>query len=250
MSTTAKNVSKTEFIAAYDSEVQGRKFVEDLPYYRQSRERFWQAFRRIADLGLPAGSRAMDVGGGITGVLLAKLLDFDVIVADVIETARQDVEELGLSFVRMDLFRDEEPKVTGLDLVVLQEVIEHIPQPPYIVMRRIQRMLAPQGYLFLTTPNGHRFRNLVYMALGREILDTYRYPGEGEGLGHQHEYTLKQLLWQAREAGFDVIEAEHYRDGWRGASPLAKAVRLLIYPLETVPHFRNSLAMMLRNGSQ
>lgn len=240
-------VSKPEFDRVYDKAILNRRFVEDLDYYPQARRRFWDGIRRIDALNLPAGARVIDIGGGITGVLMHELFGFDVTIADVNERARGDVEAMGLNFTLIDISRDNPPVATDLDLVVLQEVIEHIPQPPYVVLRRLAAMLAPGGYLFLTTPNGHRFRNLVYMAFGREILDIYRYPGEGEGLGHQHEYTLKQMLWQAREAGFEITEAETYRDGWRGATPVAKVARFLSIPAElAVPHMRNAIAMTLR----
>lgn len=233
---------------AYDEKVLGRRFVENLDYYRQSAERFWQAFRRIDALDLPAGSRVLDIGGGITGVLIDTLLNLDVTVADVVETARGDVEAQGLGFMTIDLFRDIEAPSAPFDLIVLQEVIEHIPQPPYVVFKRLRGLLASGGRLFLTTPNGHRFRNLVYMALGREILDIYRYPDEGgEGLGHQHEYTLKQMIWQAENAGFEIEEAETYHDGWRGVSPVAKVARTLSRPIEAIPHMRNAIVMMLRD---
>jgi 2-polyprenyl-3-methyl-5-hydroxy-6-metoxy-1,4-benzoquinol methylase len=240
-------ITKTEFDKVYDAEVLGRRFVEYLDYYRQSRPRFWLCFKRIEALGLPRGARVLDIGGGITGVLLNRLLGHEAIVADVVETARADVEALGLGFVKLDLFRDGEPPVTDLDLVVLQEVIEHIPQPPYIVFERIRKLLRPGGRLFLTTPNGHRIRNLVYMALGKEILDVYRYPGDtGEGLGHQHEYTLQQMLWQADMSSLEVEEAAYYRDRWGGASPVAKVGRALTAPAELIPYMRNAITMTLK----
>lgn len=247
MARNRPSISKEEFESVYEAEILGREFVEDIEYYKLSMQRFWECLRRIDALDLPEGTRALDIGGGITGVLMDRLLKFDVTVGDVNERARADIEAHGLGFITVDLFRDPEP-AEPFDLVVLQEVIEHIPQPPYVVFRRIAQMMAPGGWFFLTTPNGHRFRNLVYMALGREILDIYRYPDADESvsLGHQHEYTLKQLIWQAGHAEFDIKEAEYYADGWQGATTTARVARVLSKPLDLIPHFQNSIAMMLR----
>lgn len=239
--------SRAMFDKAYDAEILDRTFVEDLQYYHASRTRFWHAFLRISELDLPPGSVAVDIGGGIMGVLMDRLLGFDVIVADVTDEARADIERLGLRFVNIDLFRDLDPPTTGADLVVLQEVIEHIPQPPYLVLRRIAQMLRSGGRLFLTTPNGHRFRNLLYMVLGREILGIYRYPEEGgEALGHQHEYTRKQMIWQAEHAGYTAERAEYYQDGWTGASIKARIAWWVTAPVGLIGYMRNGISMTLR----
>lgn len=239
-------VSRAEFDKVYKNYVLGRNFVEEIDYYHASKTRFWLSLKHISDIGLPPGAVAVDIGGGIMGVLLSRLLQFDVIVADVNDRARADIEELGLRFVQVDLFRDAPPPVENADLVVLQEVIEHIPQPPYLVLRRIAGMLRSGGWLFLTTPNGHRFRNLVYMALGKEILDIYRYPEAGEALGHQHEYTRKQMIWQSETAGFVVERADYMQDGWTGASPKARIARFLSRPVGLIRYMRNSLFFTLR----
>ena len=239
-------ISRKQFDTAYDAEILKRSFVEDIDYYHASRTRFWKAMQRIAALRLPPESVTLDIGGGITGVLCARLLGHRAIVGDVNERGRADIEDLGLNFLLVDIFRDQPPPITNVDLVVLQEVIEHIPQPPYLVLRRVARLLAPGGHLFLTTPNGHRFRNLLYMALGKEILDIYRYPEQGEALGHQHEYTMKQMLWQASHVGFEIERADYYQDGWGGSSWPARVAWTLAAPTGLVPHMRNGIAMMLR----
>lgn len=246
MNAPGQSVSYAEFSRVYDSQIQNRTFVEDPAYYRACKPRFWEAFRRIDALGLPEGARALDIGGGIMAVLLSQLLKFDAMVGDVNDRARADVEDLGLGFVIFDLFSDGPPPVTDLDLVVLTEVIEHIPQPPYVVLGRIEKLLAPGGRLFLTTPNGHRFRNLVYMALGKEILGIYRYPEPGMGLGHQHEYTMKQLLWQAGHAGFEVELSEYYQDGFKGASIPARIAWILSKPTGLISYMQNGITMVLR----
>jgi 2-polyprenyl-3-methyl-5-hydroxy-6-metoxy-1,4-benzoquinol methylase len=234
-------ISRNEFDAVYHACILGRHFVEDIAYYRLAGERFWKSFQKIESLGLKTDTSVLDIGGGIMAVLLNKLLGYTAIVGDVTLRAQKDIHSAGLDFVAIDLFRDDAPKLEPVDLVVLQEVIEHIPQPPYIVLNRIRKMVRPGGYLFLTTPNGHRLRNLLYMVFGKEILGLYKYPDPGEALGHQHEYTLAQMRWQLSNSDFEMISAEYYEDGFKGATMAARIAWTIAKPASLVPHWRNGL---------
>jgi SAM-dependent methyltransferase len=246
MSDIVARVDRTRFNHAYDTLITTRDFVEFKDYYRLSRERFWRNFCKVQALGLGAGTRTLDIGGGIMAILLSDLLSHDACVGDVNERAADDVRANGLSFTQIDLFRDQDAPPEPFDLVILTEVIEHIPQPPYFVFRRIAKFLKPGGVLFLTTPNGHRFRNILYALAGKEILDIYRYPEAGEALGHQHEYTMKQLLWQLDNGHFDLISSEYCNSGWQGATLPARIARALTSPIDLVPHLRDNLTVTAR----
>jgi 2-polyprenyl-3-methyl-5-hydroxy-6-metoxy-1,4-benzoquinol methylase len=63
----------------------------------------------------------------------------DACVGDVQARAEEDVRSLRLSFEMVDLMSDERLPDEKFDLVVLQEVIEHLPRPPYVVFRRIMK---------------------------------------------------------------------------------------------------------------
>ena len=243
-----KAIARREFDRAYQEAIIGRSFVEDIDYYKVSGERFWKSFQRIEAFGLPAGSRVLDIGGGIMAILLSRLLGHEAVVGDLTPSAKQDVQSSGLQFVFVDLFRDGELPVAPVDLVILQEVIEHIPQPPYVVIDRIKKFMKPGGLLFITTPNGHRLRNLLYMIAGKEILGMYKYPEPGEALGHQHEYTLTQMRWQTAQAKMETIFAEYYEDGFKGASVPARVARMLTKPATLFPHLRNGLMLALRQS--
>lgn len=238
------SISRHTFDAAYRDTILGKQFVEDIEYYRMAKRRFWKSFQKIQSLRLPAGASVLDIGGGIMGVLLHTLLGYRAVVGDVTSLARDDIQAMGLDFVAVDLFSDDAGTVQPVDLVVLQEVIEHIPQPPYIILNRIRKMLKPGGYLFLTTPNGHRLRNLLYMVFGKEILGLYKYPSPGEALGHQHEYTLAQMRWQISNSDLKLISAEYYEDGFKGASLAARVAWAVTKPATLIPHWRNGLMLV------
>ena len=242
-------IDKAGFYRAYDKLVLGRTFVEYAEYYHSSRWRFWRSFDAIQRLELPRGARVLDIGGGILAALAKDLLNHHATVCDVYPAAEADVRALGLEFELADVYRDELPAIENADLVIFTEVIEHMPVPPYVIFDRLARLLRPGGMVFLTTPNGHRFRNLVRMVAGREILDFYAYPKPGQGLGHQHEYTLAQLKLQSDASVLETASADYYEDRFRGASTKARIGRILARPAALVPHWRNGIMMVLRKPS-
>ena len=130
--------------------------------------------------------------------------------------------------------------------MVLQEVIEHLPYPPYLILQRIMTFLQPDGILFLTTPNGSRVRNILYLLAGKPVLDNFRYAAAGEALGHQQEYVLPQLMWQLEKAGLVALFAKQYDDGWKGASLAAQASHLLLKPINVFPQLRSGLMIAAR----
>lgn len=231
----------TAFDATYDRLVMGRDFVEYRDYYTQSRARYRQTLQVIAGLELPAGSRHLDIGGGQMALLAAGLFGFRPLVGDVVPTAVADVVAQGADFVRLNLMEDGAEIGEPVDLVTMLEVIEHLPVPPYVVLQRLLPLLKPGGWLVMTTPNGFRIRNILRMLANREVLDIYRYPDGDEALGHQHEYTLRQMEWQLSRAGFRVHQLAHYRSGWRGASRGARLAHLLTLPATVFPHLRDGL---------
>ena len=241
------SVTHAEFLRLYRDLIETRDFVEYKDYYRRSAVRFWKSFDKIQHLQLPAQSKAIDIGGGIMAVLLSKILGIQSYAGDLVERAAGDVTGLGIKFQLVDLTSDDTVPLEIFDLVVLTEVIEHLPYPPYVIFQRIFSFLKPGGVLFLTTPNGSRVRNILFMLAGKPVLDNFRYPGPGEGLGHQQEYVLPQLVWQLKRAGMVPLFAEQYDDGWNGANFAAHVLHALVKPANLFPHLRNGLMIAARS---
>lgn len=238
--------NKADFVKHYDDLIRGREFVEYESYYENSVTRFWKAFNHIQRLDLPPSARVLDIGGGIMGVLLARIHGMQVTVGDVNRRAAEDINGFGIPFVELNLMSETQLPQEQFDLVILQEVIGHIPQPPYIVFDRIQGFLKSGGILFLTTPNGSRFRNVLYLLAGKQVLDHFRYPEGTESLGAQHEYTLDQMTWQFERAGMQILFAKQYTCGWAGATLWAWVAHRLVAPAALIPHLRNGLMLAAR----
>ena len=65
-------------------------------------------------------------------------------------------------------------------------------------------------------------------------------------MGHMHEYTLPQMLWQAERAGLEVLLAEQTMSGWKGASTKARMLHIAMSPFQVIPHLRDTLILVLR----
>jgi 2-polyprenyl-3-methyl-5-hydroxy-6-metoxy-1,4-benzoquinol methylase len=99
-----------------------------------------------------SGSRAVDLGAG-TGALATRLRDLglDVLAVD----RNTDDFHAALPFVRLDLDDadfDDVPGEGEFSLVTAVEVIEHL-ERPIRLLRRVARLLSPEGVAVITTPN-------------------------------------------------------------------------------------------------
>ncbi len=107
-------------------------------------------------------------------------------------------------------FRDEE-----FDLVILGEVIEHVPDPDFL-LDEIWRVLAPGGNVIVTTPNLASWANRILLPLGIQPLFTetssrkklgrrYKFLGQGSEVeGHLKIFTLPALRELIASCGFTI----------------------------------------------
>ena len=96
-------------------------------------------------------------------------------------------------------FEDE-----SYDLVLYCEILEHLTCDPCRPLRKVRNLLAPNGYLVLTTPNVARFENVARMISGENIYDPYS--GYGPYGRHNREYTQDELRRLITYIGFEVEE--------------------------------------------
>lgn len=102
----------------------------------------------------------------------------------------------------------------AFDLVVLSEVIEHLPIHPVDVLSRVIRLLRPAGALYLTTPNFFAQAHLEQWAKGENPCAVYP-AGNGNWDAHHHhrEYEPVELAGFVAAAG-GVVDAFCFSDCW------------------------------------
>ena len=238
---------RKRFDEVYDSRIVGGGFFESDNYYRQEKERYWRSLELLCELNIAAPAKILEIGGGQMAVLCKALFEDDCTVGDVSQRYVAPLRNAGIELRTIDLMApDTNDVVEQFDVVLLLEVIEHIPLPAHVVVEGIKPFLKPQGILFLTTPNLFRMRNLVRMLLGVEFLDHFTMPQPGQGLGHQLEYSAKHLRWQLERAGLAVEMLVHDSMGRTAHSLGARMARSLLAPLDLRPIWRNGLAAAAR----
>ena len=210
-------------------------------YYLRYRSRYKQCIRRFAALAPPHPVDVLDVGGGQLALMCTKLWNDHGVVADLPGPHLLFMAAHGVETIQWNLCKGDNAPATKFDFVFFSEVIEHLPVPGYIVLKRLRSVLRPGGVIICTTPNLYRLRNVVYMALGRRIFDYFQYPDEEVALSHVLEYSRDHLDWQFKKAGFTQCRVEYSQMHHLPTNPFFRPLALLGYPLHIVPRWRDYL---------
>ena len=81
------------------------------------------------------------------------------------------------------------------DVVVCNNIWEHVPDPLRL-LEAVNGVLAPGGYLLVSTPSRYRLGNLIRVLFGRPVKLISKH--------HVTEYTVGQVVEQLRFGGFDA----------------------------------------------
>ncbi len=97
------------------------------------------------------------------------------------------------------------------DLVLCNEVIEHLPQSPVIVFKQIHRVTKKNGFAMITSPNIARSINRAKLLFGKTIMYPisvyFEEGGKGNNIYHRHnrEYTLLELVSLFQQTGWRLM---------------------------------------------
>jgi 2-polyprenyl-3-methyl-5-hydroxy-6-metoxy-1,4-benzoquinol methylase len=175
----------------------GRLGEEELTrrYSPQNRARQQELLKALA--GYTRGRRLLDVGCG-DGQLLQTAKDegWDAVGIDLSETAILLCERRGLAATKTDFF-DVSLDDQRFDVIVMSELIEHVPSPQRF-LKRAEGLLDADGVLYLTTPN--------FGSLARRMLGETWSVIHPEHIGYFERTTLRRMV--SEETGLREIRIE------------------------------------------
>jgi len=154
------------------------------------------------------------------------------------------IERLGLTVHASDIETEPLPFADGsFDVVVFNEIFEHLRIDPIRTMAEIRRVLAPGGVLLLSTPNGLSLVGLIRILLKRRtgppIYQQYEKLHTLGHMGHVREYSVREVTDFLTRAGF-TVDSVTYRG--RFAKPLRNALCRLF------PALRPKFSLIARKG--
>jgi SAM-dependent methyltransferase len=239
----ARLIERRPFDRAFHELVIDNRFVEGTDYYRKQEPRY----RRTLELLCPKlpdrdQLRILEIGGGQIAMLMARLFGDEVAVADLSKYEPENVTRFGFEHMHCDLLRDRWVGPPRFDVLVLAEVVEHLPVPLHVVLRRNLPCLVPGGLVCITTPNFFRLRNVVRTMIGKRMFCDMRFPKRGSGIGHPFEFSADQLAWQLSESGLNDVDVSLEQLVNAGATLRADIQRKLAAPLlAAIPRWRDNL---------
>jgi SAM-dependent methyltransferase len=212
--------------------------------YRAEHRQRLAADLHILEAHSPPRARVLEYGA-IPLVMTAALaaLRYDICAVDVKpERFRATIARLGLDVTRCDVETEAVPfAADSFDVILFNELFEHLRIDPVFTMREVHRVLKPGGQLLLSTPNLRSFRgirNLVLRNQGHAVSEgVYRQYEKLQTLGHMghvREYTTREVVEFLERVGFAVARILFRGGHGRGPVGLAERLAPALRPFFTV----------------
>ena len=235
-----------KFDQIYDQYMLSSPFLEFPDYNLIARERYWHSLKWLCKIGLYKHEQVIKFGRGQFALIIAKMFGMNCKVADISSGYRQPKDDAGLNFVVGDLtkYLHVQKKHFNYYVVIIFEVITHIPESAYVLFNRLKNIFKKSGKIYLTIPNLFRIRNVFRMILGNNYLDRFMLPLREVGLGHPLEYSANHLKWKFQNAGLEVTHITEDMLGTTSHSVKARFARAVLSPLYLRKRWREKLVAM------
>lgn len=209
------NRHATEIVTAYPTTTPDHK----VDYYRYHRFRFQAMLATI--MALP-GKRVLEIGvnpGQFTEMLVQA--GYAVSGTDLFPEHRAEVwQRLGVEVRRWNIDNEAPPyPAASFDIIVFSEVIEHLANPPLEALETFAQLLAPGGYLVISTPNQFYVKSRLRTLFDVVLLQPFDHDEEFKRWAllrrdaryytHSRLFSMAQLAWLGEQSGFNVHERSY-----------------------------------------
>jgi 2-polyprenyl-3-methyl-5-hydroxy-6-metoxy-1,4-benzoquinol methylase len=200
-------------------------------------------------------SRVLEISSflGVVDIALAKM-GFDVYTYDIPEFQNNtQLKKLyseynvhpSIGYIR-DIWKTGLPYPDNhFDAVIFSEVIEHLNMNPLPVLQEINRILKPDGILYITTPNQVSLINRITLFLGGSIRNsistsvTQIDQTQNTICGiHWREYTLNELVEILEITGFSIKKYSFSNNTKKNTS------LIIDFFNDFFPQFNNSITLI------
>lgn len=200
-------------------------------YFNQHSYRLFKTFE-IASRFLSNGNTVLSIGGGsaYSEIGLKTVFDIEVEVMDFPSAIRQHgpiYDEFEIKSIEGDTTEGLAHLESTYNLILLSEIIEHVPVPPVSLFEDLKEQLTPEGTVIVTTPNFASLWNLFHVIKGENISPDpeelfSEVSFEHEGI-HRREYVLDEIEEAFVTAGLTPI----YRAYMFRRKPKSEVLRYL-----------------------
>lgn len=181
-------------------------------YFYTHRDRLRFLYQRLKSLVSSHHPRLLDIGC-YPPYLLEKAQKLGFQIRGIASQHEPITGPLKKYVVHLNIEKDRLPfKSNFFDLILLTEVLEHLPHSPLFPLQQIKRVLKPKGLLIITTPNAGRLASRLLPLLGKntypplkQLINT---PYASDNIYHRHhkEYTRRELKRLISLAGFKIVK--------------------------------------------
>jgi len=118
------------------------------------------------------------------------------------------------------------------DVIILGEVIEHIPCAPQVIFNKIKPYLKKNGLIIITTPNIAYLPNIIKLLRGRNIQERFKenWQRKIDSRSHVREYSKNEIINALEKTGYQIDKTKMACHQSHNKLKMWKKILLKIFP--------------------
>jgi ubiquinone/menaquinone biosynthesis C-methylase UbiE len=208
----------------------------------------------INDSAIGMKKRILDIGCGDGSFIIKLKKRCETFGVDISQSAVKMAREAGINAYEADVSSQELPfQDEYFDIIYMGDVIEHLTNPDFAI-NEVHRVLKPNGFLVLSTPNLASWINRLLLLLGMQPLfsevSTAKTFGRGPKsygfvpVGHLRLFTYKALKEFLVYYRFDIVKAKG--SDYEGLSNALKSIDKI---LSKIPSLSSNIIIIARKSN-